>query len=516
MRLSDLRVGARLGSAFGLLLLLMLGMGLYALNKVEQVQASVVALSDNWLPSTQQLAGVNEALNQMRRGELQMMLGGDAAAIKDEGDRIAKQWTVLPPLLKAYAATLDAGEESQAFKQLTEAIDKYKGTQPQLSALLTEGKADEARAWLRGDSRKAFRATTEALAKLTEINTRGATAAEDRSSASYTAVRLGLWVMMGLALVLGGLTAWLMTQSITVPLRAAARTADLVADGDLSEVMQVRRQDEFGDLQRALQRMQAGLNTAVRAVREGADAVATAASEVSSGGHDLSARTEEAAASIEQTSAAMQQVAEVVRQSAASAAQARQLSEAAADVAGRGGEVVARVVSTMEGIQSSSRKIGDIIGVIDGIAFQTNILALNAAVEAARAGEQGRGFAVVAGEVRILAQRSAQAAREIKSLIASSVEQVDAGGRLVSEAGDTMGRVVQSVHEVRDLIGHIAGAIHAQSDSVGEVNTAITQLDGMTQQNAALVEESAAAAESLKQQAGWLQGAVAHFRLQAG
>ena len=184
MRLSNLRVGARLGSAFGLLLLLMLGMGLYALNKVEQMQASVVDLSDNWLPSTQQLAGVNEALNQMRRAELQMMLGGDAAAIKDEGDRITKQWTVLPPLLKAYEATLAPGDETQAFQRLTAAVEQYKGTQPRLLALLSEGQAEEARKWLRGDSRKAFRSTTEALAKLTEINTQGADAAQARSNAS--------------------------------------------------------------------------------------------------------------------------------------------------------------------------------------------------------------------------------------------------------------------------------------------------------------------------------------------
>jgi methyl-accepting chemotaxis protein len=236
---------------------------------------------------------------------------------------------------------------------------------------------------------------------------------------------------------------------------------------------------------------------------------------VSSGGNDLSVRTEAAAASIERTSAALQQVTETVRQSSASAQQARQLASAASEVAVAGGEVVARVVNTMDGIQTSSRKIVEIIGAIDGIAFQTNILALNAAVEAARAGEQGRGFAVVATEVRTLAQRSAQAAREIKDLISSSVDQVEGGARLVGEAGQTMGKVVSSVQRVSSLIGEIASAIEEQSQSVSEVNTAISQLDGMTQQNAALVEESAAASESLRDQAGRLIEVVARFRLNA-
>ncbi len=513
MRLSNLRVGVRLAAGFSLLLALVLAMGLYALDRVSRVHDSVTSLAGDWLPSTQQLAGINEALNQMRRAELQMLLGGDKKSMEDESARIAKQWEVLPPLMKAYESTLGEASERQAFAGLQDAVQRYRASQPQLMDLLKAGQAEEARAYLRGDSRKAFRATTDAMVQLTESNRAGAAEASERSGRDYGAVRWGIGAMIVVALVLGAGVAVLLTRSLTAPLAHAAATADRIADGDLSLPVRSDRKDELGDLLRSLARMQEALNASVSSVRRGADAVATAAQEVSSGGHDLSARTEQAAASIEQTSAAMQQVSETVRQSAASAQQAHQLAQAAAEVASQGGVVVARVVETMNGIQASSRKIGDIIGVIDGIAFQTNILALNAAVEAARAGEQGRGFAVVAAEVRTLAQRSAQAAREIKSLISSSVEQVDRGGQLVDEAGSTMEQVVHSVQNVRQLIGDIAATVQAQTQSVGEVNAAIVQMDSMTQQNAALVEESAAAAESLKAQADGLLTAVSKFRL---
>jgi len=320
--------------------------------------------------------------------------------------------------------------------------------------------------------------------------------------------------MVAAAMALGVVIAWILTRSLTVPLYFAATTAHRIAGGDLSGEVSSTRGDELGDLLRALARMQEALNLSIGDVRHSAENIASASAEVSSGGHDLSARTEEAAASLEQT-AAMQQVGQSAQASAESTRQAHQLAGHAASVASKGGEVVARVVSTMDGIQASSRKIGDIIGVIDGIAFQTNILALNAAVEAARAGEQGRGFAVVAGEVRTLAKRSAQAAREIKTLISGSVDQVENGARLVGQAGNTMNEVVSAVRRVSALIGEVSTAIQNQTKSLGEVGSAIGQLDVVTLQNAALVEESAAASESLRDQATRLTEVVGRFRLKA-
>lgn len=516
MRLSNLRVGLRMGLGFGLLLTLVLAMGLFAVNRVNRVQGSVEDLATNWLPSTQQLAGLNEALNQMRRAELQVLLGGGDKALQEESARIDKQWTLVPKLLQAYANTLDDDAERKLFDTFKAAVERYKGTQSQLLALVRDGKGEEALAYLRGDSRQAFRATTDAIGKLNQRNDEGVEKAQQKGTESYRAVLWGIWLMVAVALALGAAIGWVLTRSLTIPLSFAAGTADRIADGDLTGEVHSSRGDELGDLLRALARMQQALNESVTNVRRSADSIATASEEVSNGGQDLSARTEAAAASIEETSAALQQVTETVRHSSTSAQQAHQLASAASTVAVKGGEVVARVVSTMDGIQSSSRKIGDIIGVIDGIAFQTNILALNAAVEAARAGEQGRGFAVVATEVRTLAQRSAQAAREIKELISSSVDQVEGGAQLVGEAGRTMDEVVGSVQQVSHLIGEIASAIKEQTQSVVEVNTAISQLDSMTQQNAALVEQSAAASESLRDQAGRLIEVVARFRLKAG
>ena len=296
-------------------------------------------------------------------------------------------------------------------------------------------------------------------------------------------------------------------------LAQATQWAERIAQGNLSATERVTRGDEFGDLLRSLQTMASALGRVVSQVRQSTDSIATASAEIASGNHDLSVRTEQTSSNLQQTASAMDQFASTIGQSASSAQQASSLAVGASAVAQRGGEVVAQVVSTMHDIHHSSQKIADIIGVIDGIAFQTNILALNAAVEAARAGEQGRGFAVVASEVRSLAGRSAAAAREIKQLIGTSVDKVQAGSRLVEDAGATMQEIVQSVQRVTDMIGEITAAATEQSAGVSQVNQAVGSLDQMTQQNAALVEQSAAAAQSLREQAQQLAQVVSVFRV---
>ena len=316
-----------------------------------------------------------------------------------------------------------------------------------------------------------------------------------------------------LALVAGIGLAWTLTRSIVLPVQRAQKAAESIACGDLSTSIHNDSRDEIGMLMQSMQKMVHSLRDIVQSVRTSSDSIATGSSQIAIGNADLSQRTEEQASNLQQTAASMEQLTATVKQNADTARQAAQLASNASTVAVDGGVVVSQVVATMEGITASSRKVADIIGVIDGIAFQTNILALNAAVEAARAGEQGRGFAVVAGEVRSLAQRSAQAAKEIKTLIGESVSKVEGGAKLVDTAGKTMNDVVQQVKRVTDLIGEITSASHEQSSGISQVGDAVNQLDQVTQQNAALVEESAAAAESLKHQAAHLAQTVAIFKL---
>ena len=323
-------------------------------------------------------------------------------------------------------------------------------------------------------------------------------------------------VVFGLvALVAGGALAVWLTRSITRPLAQAAEVADAIARFDLTGRIETTGGDETGQLLRSLSEMQAALVRLIGEVRGSTDSIGTASAEIAMGNMDLSARTEQTASNLQEAAASLTQLTGTVRQTADAATTANQLAGSAAETAQRGGAVMGQVVATMGEISDSSRRIADIIGTIDGIAFQTNILALNAAVEAARAGEQGRGFAVVASEVRSLAQRSAEAAKEIKTLIGASVERVDAGSRLVSDAGDTMREIVSAVQRVTDIIQEISSATQEQSTSLMEVGQAVQRLDEVTQQNAALVEESSAASESLREQAGSLQHVVAQFRLHA-
>jgi methyl-accepting chemotaxis protein len=316
------------------------------------------------------------------------------------------------------------------------------------------------------------------------------------------------------ALALGAFLAWRLTMGIVRPLGEAVSVAETVAAGDLGSRIDVQSRDETGQLMQALKEMNQSLARVVGEVRNGTDTIATASSQIASGNQDLSSRTEEQASSLEETAASMEELTSTVKQNADNARQANQLAVSASEVAVRGGNVISQVVDTMGSINASSRKIVDIIGVIDGIAFQTNILALNAAVEAARAGEQGRGFAVVASEVRNLAQRSAAAAKEIKKLIGDSVEKVEEGSKQVAEAGRTMDEIVDSVKRVTDIMGEITAASQEQTSGIEQINQAITQMDQVTQQNAALVEEAAAAAASLQEQAGSLTGAVSVFQLE--
>jgi methyl-accepting chemotaxis protein len=461
------------------------------------------------------LGDIRGGLGEVRQHEKNMVIDyEDGVAVLKHRELWAKS---IDKTKKALAVLLEGQEDADnaLAKKATEQIDAYAKATQQVLEQIQNGAYDNART-----ADKMLARAKEHIAQV-EQNVLGiqniidseAKATQDAFRTSMRNALITFVGVLGLVLVLVVPATLLNSVSITRPMVHAREVAMAIAQGDLTHRIDTEGKDETADLLRALSHMQQSLSGLVGEVAQASESIHTASNEVASGNTDLSHRTEQAASNLQQTASSMEQLTGTVRHSAEAATQASQMAQSASSVAVRGGEAVAQVVTTMEEINQASRKIGDIIGVIDGIAFQTNILALNAAVEAARAGEQGRGFAVVAGEVRSLAQRSAEAAKEIKTLISASVEKVDSGSRQVQDAGATMSEIVASVKRVNDIIRDINTASTEQSQGIGQINTAVNQLDQMTQQNAALVEQSAAAAESLKGQASVLSGLVARFHL---
>ena len=508
-------LGRRLAWCLGITLCLALtgsGYGAYALNQVADQTRNLV---DDSIAKERLVADwYRYAAISVRRTSA-IAVSADASLpgfFKKETDDMTKLSVDLQDRIGKLMAS---AEEKRLYAQVFEVRKGYIAKRDAVTALKTAGDADGARKMLDEQYIPESVKFQEALQALAANERKEIDDAGHAVQAANADARVALLVFSLASLLTGAaLSVWLV-RGITRPIRQAVLAADRIADLDLTGSIEAHDRDETGQLLHALASMQGSLRGLVAQVRTSTDSINTASSEIADGNLDLSARTEEASSNLQQTAASIEQMAGAVQHSAQSARTASDLAAASAEVAQRGGAVVSRVVSTMEDINGSSRKIADIIGVIDGIAFQTNILALNAAVEAARAGEQGRGFAVVASEVRSLAQRSASAAKEIKGLIVSSVEKVELGTQLVADAGATMTEVVSSAQRVSSIIGEITVAAGEQSTGIAEVNTAVTQLDQVTQQNAALVEESAAAAESLKHQARHLAETVQRFRIPA-
>jgi len=509
---TNLRLLPKLMLSFIIVLVMTSAMGLFALRQVAVVADASEQLGGNWLPSIEAVSDIHNAMEDYRQAELQHILVTDDAGMAAVDKDLQSALQALEKGEKQYVPLISSPEEKAKWEAFRTEWTSYLAESQRMLALSRDQDGEGAAALANGTQRQILDRMQVQLGELIALNRDGgATAARQ----GYAAQQTAQWSLIGAivaTIAVGLFLAWAVSGSIVVPVQQTVAVLQAVADGDLTQDVRHDRADEIGDMQRALANMIHSLGSMVQQVRMGADSVATASSQIAQGNVDLSSRTEEQASSLEETAASIEEMSGTVRTNADNARQANQLASAASDVAARGGNVVGQVVETMNGIQSASRKISDIIGVIDGIAFQTNILALNAAVEAARAGEQGRGFAVVAGEVRSLAQRSAQAAREIKTLINDSVEKVNAGSELVGTAGNTMNDVVLQVRKVTDLVGEIAHASNEQSQGISQINQAVGQLDQMTQQNAALVEESMAAAESLKQQADKLAQAVSVFR----
>ena len=509
----NLKLATKLVASFAAVLLLSASVGLFALFQLDRVNQTATDLTRQALPAARTLQDIKYQLQRHRAQMTQHLLAATPAEAEGYEKSMPVLWDTVTKDHAAYAQYAKTPEEQQLLSEIGTDLKSYATHAAAILQLSRELQSEQAAYQLRGESLKvtlAIQTRLDALDKINAARTEAFNAAGDELFANAQWWIIGLLigsVVIGLGLALG------IARAVSRPLQHAVKLAQQVAAGNLGSHIEVHSRDETGQLLQALKDMNTSLLQIVGEVRQGTDSIATASSQIAMGNQDLSARTEEQASSLEQTAASMEELTATVKQNAASAQQANQMASAASQVAVRGGAAVSKVVQTMSDINASSRKIVDIIGVIDSIAFQTNILALNAAVEAARAGDQGRGFAVVASEVRTLAQRSASAAKEIKQLIDASVTKVEEGNGQVEQAGKTMEEIVHSVRRVTDIMGEITAASHEQTAGIEQVNQAVTQMDQMTQQNAALVEEAAAATDALQGQAAALSKVVSVFDL---
>jgi methyl-accepting chemotaxis protein len=521
MKLANLKIGVRLALLGGFFLLAVLIVGFQgwsALGFIKQRNAEGLQRSVALTQAVDTARGAQvEFKIQVQEWKNILLRGHDPAQLERYTQAFVKSGRQTSDALQKLSAQLDGlklqtplvAEAIRMHEELgrnyLNALKQFDPANPESPKIVD--------ALVKGMDRPPTKQIDDIVAYIGEQARVSAAAVSDDSARAHSSAAMSLGIMIAATVLLGGAIVWWMVLGITRPLTQAIGIAKTVAAGDLRTEVVVQSKDEVGELLDALKHMNENLSNIVGRVRVGTDAIATASTEIASGNMDLSSRTEEQASSLEETASSMVELTSTVRQNNENAHQARTLASAASEVAVKGGATVSEVVKTMGAINESSRRIVDIIGVIDGIAFQTNILALNAAVEAARAGEQGRGFAVVAGEVRNLAHRSAAAAKEIKELIGDSVLRVEAGSKLVGQAGTTMDEVVASVERVSAIIGEIAVASNEQQDGIEQISIAINQMDSVTQQNAALVEEAAAAADALQQQAASLAEAVSVFKL---
>ena len=514
--LKNLKVVTQLVLGFAAVIVLMVGLGVFCLFEVSGENDHVAEFRDNWLPSVRSSLQMQAGLRQTRINEYRAASSQTPAAIQEAEARIDAGIADYGRAAAEYEKLLTEPEEKSAYADIQTLMPQYLDLDQQVRALVRDGKATEAMDLLTGKSSTVRDALERDVKTIVEVNVAGAAREGEAANNAYSrTIALVIGLIITAAIVALGV-ALLIARGVAKQLggepRDAATLASQIAAGNLRIGVPLKVGDR-SSLMFSLGTMKDQLTAIVQGIKASSESISVAAGEIAQGNTDLSQRTEEQAASLEETASSMQELTTTVRQNAGNAKQATMLATTASGIAQRGGEVVGRVVETMQGISDSSTRVAQIIGVIEGIAFQTNILALNAAVEAARAGEQGRGFAVVAGEVRTLAQRSATAAREIKALIGESVARVDAGSRLVEEAGGTISEVVQSVKRVTDIMSEISSASDEQSTGIEQINQAVTQMDEVTQQNAALVEEASAAAQSMAQQAQALREAVAVFKV---
>ncbi len=514
--LNNMTIKSRLMLVIGFLSVLLIGVGSLGLYSTSQSNDGLKSVYEDRTVTSVQLGTILDIWYRVRRNAVDAGTMNDPAIAKAKGEDALAIIKEAEGIWAQFTATVLTTEEAKLADTKMEQHIAYVASAERTFQLASAGDFEGARHNTTNDSAQKFSDLRGTVFSLLELQ--GNVAAEEYASAQsdfntmfmITSVAVGFGVL--LAIIIGAM----LIRAIVGPLNEAIAVADAVASGDLTSRIEANSTNETGRLLHALKQMNDNLVDLVGKVRIGTDSITTASGEIAHGNSDLSQRTEEQASSLEETASSMEELTSTVKQNADNARQANQLAAGASEVAVKGGTVVGQVVETMSSINESSKKIVDIISVIDGIAFQTNILALNAAVEAARAGEQGRGFAVVATEVRTLAQRSAAAAKEIKELISDSVNKVEDGTRLVDEAGSTMDEIVSSVKRVTDIMAEISAASQEQSSGIEQVNQAITQMDSVTQQNAALVEEATAAAESMQDQAQTLTQAVTVFKLTGG